>query len=109
MLAEGLAEESLDTNLLSSVFVDALTKPGTHDNWDTRKKFHAFWASFSPVTIGMVISVMIKLIVSEGQILGEHSSFYDLFRIEDGKIAEHWDTIETIMPRDKWQNDNGKF
>jgi predicted SnoaL-like aldol condensation-catalyzing enzyme len=21
--------------------------------------------------------------------------FYDLFRVENGKIAEHWDTIET--------------
>ena len=49
------------------------------------------------------------LAVSEGQFLGKHSSFYDLFRIEDGKIVEHWDTIETILPRDKWQNNNGKF
>jgi predicted SnoaL-like aldol condensation-catalyzing enzyme len=49
------------------------------------------------------------LSVSEGQFLGKHSSFYDLFRIENGKIVEHWDTIETIPPRDQWKNDNGKF
>ena len=49
------------------------------------------------------------LTVSEGQFLGKHSSFYDLFRIENGKIVEHWDTIETILPRSKWKNDNGKF
>jgi predicted SnoaL-like aldol condensation-catalyzing enzyme len=49
------------------------------------------------------------LVVSEGQ-LGEHlSSFYDLFRVEGGKIAEHWDTIETIPPRGDWKNENGKF
>lgn len=49
------------------------------------------------------------LAVSEGQFLGKHSSFYDLFRIESGKIVEHWDTIEEIPARDKWKNSNGKF
>ena len=37
-----------------------------------------------------------------------HVAFYDLFRVENGKIAEHWDTIETI-PAEDWKNDNGKF
>ena len=36
------------------------------------------------------------LVVSEGEFAGTHSSFYDLFRVENGKIAEHWDTIEAI-------------
>lgn len=49
------------------------------------------------------------LVVSEGKFKGKHSSFYDLFRIEDGKIIEHWDTIETIPPRSEWKHDNGKF
>ena len=49
------------------------------------------------------------LVVSEGSLAGNHSSFYDLFRVADGKIAEHWDTIETIAPRDQWRNENGKF
>jgi predicted SnoaL-like aldol condensation-catalyzing enzyme len=49
------------------------------------------------------------LAVSEGQFLGKYSSFYDLFRVEDGKIVEHWDTIEEIPSRDQWKNDNGKF
>ncbi len=49
------------------------------------------------------------LSVSEGQFLGMHASFYDLFRIEDGLIVEHWDTIETIPPKDQWKNTNGKF
>jgi predicted SnoaL-like aldol condensation-catalyzing enzyme len=49
------------------------------------------------------------LVVSEGQFAGKHSSFYDLFRVHNGKIAEHWDTIETIPPRAQWKNDNGKF
>lgn len=49
------------------------------------------------------------LTVSEGQFLNKHSSFYDLFRIDGGKIVEHWDAIEEIPPRDQWKNDNGKF
>ena len=49
------------------------------------------------------------LSVCEGYRDGEHSSFYDLFRIESSKIVEHWDTTEKIAPRSEWKNDNGKF
>ncbi len=49
------------------------------------------------------------LVVSEGSFGGRHVSFYDLFRVERNKIAEHWDTIEPIPPRDQWKNANGKF
>lgn len=49
------------------------------------------------------------LTVSEGKIGGKHSSFYDLFRVEKGKIAEHWDTIEAIPEKKVWTNANGKF
>lgn len=49
------------------------------------------------------------LSVAEGKFLGKHVSFYDLFRIENGKIVEHWDTIEEITSKDKQQNQNGKF
>jgi predicted SnoaL-like aldol condensation-catalyzing enzyme len=49
------------------------------------------------------------LTVSGGSFAGKPSAFYDLFRVENGKIAEHWDTIETIPPRSEWKNENGKF
>lgn len=49
------------------------------------------------------------LTVSEGTFLGKHSAFYDLFRVANGKIVEHWDVIETIPPRAEWKNENGKF
>lgn len=50
------------------------------------------------------------LTVSEGKFMkGDDSSFYDLFRLEDGKIVEHWDVIETILPKEQWKNSNGKF
>ena len=49
------------------------------------------------------------LAVCEGTRSGAHTAFYDLFRVADGKIVEHWDTVETIAPRSEWKNDNGKF
>ncbi|WP_426409975.1 nuclear transport factor 2 family protein [Bradyrhizobium ganzhouense] len=49
------------------------------------------------------------LTVSEGAFGGKHTSFYDLFRVSDGKIVEHWDTIETIPSKNQWKNANGKF
>lgn len=49
------------------------------------------------------------LVISEGQFGGKHVAFYDLFRVQRGKIAEHWDVIEAIPPRAQWKNANGKF
>lgn len=49
------------------------------------------------------------LSVSEGFLNGVHSSFYDLFRVANDKLVEHWDTTEAIPPRTEWKNDNGKF
>ncbi|RAR40693.1 nuclear transport factor 2 family protein [Paenibacillus sp. MDMC362] len=49
------------------------------------------------------------LTVSEGTLGGTHTSFYDLFRVENGKVAEHWDILETIPAEDEWKNSNGKF
>lgn len=49
------------------------------------------------------------LVVSEGHFGKDHNAFYDLFRVEDGKIAEHWDVIEPIPAEKDWKNSNGKF
>ncbi len=49
------------------------------------------------------------LTVNEGFRSGVHSSFYDLFRVANAKIVEHWDTIAEVPPRSEWKNDNGKF
>ena len=38
------------------------------------------------------------LAVSEGKLDGARVSSYDLFRVEDGFIAEHWDVIQAIPP-----------
>ena len=49
------------------------------------------------------------LAVSEGTFGGTPTSYYDLWRVENGKIAEHWDVMETIADQSTWQNQNGKF
>ncbi len=45
----------------------------------------------------------------EGTVDQIQTSFFDLYRLEDGKIVEHWDTTEAIPERSVWKNDNGKF
>jgi predicted SnoaL-like aldol condensation-catalyzing enzyme len=47
------------------------------------------------------------LVQSEGAFAGKPSAFYDLFRVENGKIAEHWDVIQEIPTESK--NANGMF
>lgn len=52
------------------------------------------------------------LAMSEGQFgkaPGAQVAFYDLFRVEDGQIVEHWDVIEPIPAKAEWKNTNGKF
>jgi len=49
------------------------------------------------------------LAISEGAFAGQHTSFYDLFRVDNGKIVEHWDILETILPESERKNTNGKF
>ncbi|NOC93096.1 nuclear transport factor 2 family protein [Ruegeria sp. HKCCD6604] len=44
---------------------------------------------------------------SEGTLGGVPTAFYDLFRVEDGKIVEHWDVIADIPS--EMAHDNGKF
>jgi predicted SnoaL-like aldol condensation-catalyzing enzyme len=49
------------------------------------------------------------LVMSEGRVGDKPSAFYDLYRIDNYKIVEHWDTISTIPPQSAWKNQNGKF
>ncbi len=44
-----------------------------------------------------------------GKAPGDHVAYYDLFRLENGQIVEHWDVIQPIPPKTEWKNNNGKF
>ncbi len=44
---------------------------------------------------------------SEGALGATPTAFFDLFRLQDGKIVEHWDTISEIPS--EMAHDNGKF
>jgi len=43
------------------------------------------------------------LVLSEGDLPSGPTALYDLFRVEDGKIVEHWDVLTPIPPRDQWK------
>ena len=49
------------------------------------------------------------LSVSEGIFMKEKVAFYDIFRVEDGKVVEHWDTVEKLTSTSEALNSNGKF
>ncbi|MFK7773753.1 MAG: hypothetical protein AB8F94_16500 [Saprospiraceae bacterium] len=52
------------------------------------------------------------LSISEGKFgkaPGDHVAFYDLFRLENGQIVEHWDVIQNVPAKADWKNENGKF
>ena len=49
------------------------------------------------------------LTMSEGKLGGQPTAYYDLFRLENGQIVEHWDVIAPIPPKSEWKNENGKF
>ena len=48
------------------------------------------------------------LTVSEGEWSGQTQAFYDLFRMEEGMIVEHWDVIQPV-PTEGLANTNGMF
>ncbi len=49
------------------------------------------------------------LVMSEGLFDNKPAAYYDLFRIENDRIEEHWDTIEEIPSKQASKNDNGKW
>lgn len=47
------------------------------------------------------------LVQNEGEFGGTPTAFYDLFRVEDGLIVEHWDTVQEIPA--EMAHSNGMF
>ncbi|HLG39075.1 MAG TPA: hypothetical protein VI461_05375 [Chitinophagaceae bacterium] len=49
------------------------------------------------------------LVCSDGKFAGKPTAFFDLFRIEKGKIMEHWDVLQELPPDNKMVHQNGFF
>jgi len=47
------------------------------------------------------------LVLSEGKFSGKHTAFFDLFRVEKGKVVEHWDVLQEVP--EKMAHGNGMF
>lgn len=75
--------------------LDALAKAGIAIKYDT---VHGVFGKGNFV-----------LTVSEGWFGDQATSYYDLFRVDGGKIVEHWDVIEPMLPAEQHANQNGKF
>lgn len=46
--------------------------------------------------------------LSHAIVAGVDCAVMDLFQVEDGRIVDHWDTVEAIAPVEEWVN-SGKF
>lgn len=49
------------------------------------------------------------LVMASGSIADKPVAYYDLFRVEGGKIEEHWDVIQNIPDEEHRRNRSGKF
>ena len=72
--------------------------------WENNDKAQVYTAVHKVLGEGNFV-----LVLSEGYVRKTHSAFYDLYRIENNKIKEHWDVIEEIPSLENQKNINGKF
>jgi hypothetical protein len=58
----------------------------------------------------------IKILIGQGDFVfiaakgwtdGEFRAFADILRLENGKLAEHWGTVDELPPPEERKNDNG--
>jgi predicted SnoaL-like aldol condensation-catalyzing enzyme len=84
---------------------------------DGLEGFGAFMGEMAKKGITMEYSKVHKVIgegnfvlaMSEGAFGGQPQAFYDLFRLENGLIVEHWDVIAPMPGPDAKHNEAGKF
>jgi predicted SnoaL-like aldol condensation-catalyzing enzyme len=57
----------------------------------------------------LTISGRISFGDGSNKINQQSTAFYDLFRVKNSKIAEHWGVISSIAPTEQAANSNAKF
>ena len=64
----------------------------------------------TPLLIGATLGLFGRSIPqASAQFDNAPTSFYDFYRIVGGKMVEHWDVLEPLVPREQSKNPNGKF
>jgi predicted SnoaL-like aldol condensation-catalyzing enzyme len=46
-------------------------------------------------------------LAAKGKVEGRPCAYIDLYRVEEGKIVEHWGFPEEVPPQRQWRNSNG--
>jgi len=101
----------IDTYISSEKYIQH--NPGSPDGKDAfvymmKMAKEQFWFKVNKTHLILAEGDFV-LVQSEGVMGGKDATFYDLFRVENRKVVEHWDVIESATPKDQWKNKNGKF
>jgi predicted SnoaL-like aldol condensation-catalyzing enzyme len=101
----------IDTYISSEKYIQH--NPGSPDGKDAfaymmKMAKEQFWFKVNKTHLVLAEGDFV-LVQSGGVMGGKDATFYDLFRIENGKVADHWDVIEPATPKEQWKNTNGKF
>ncbi len=112
--------------ILADDYLDHTSPPGLpNDRTGVRPKLEAFRAAFPDVIFVLEDGVAEGDLTAarwhwEGTHQGEFAGIaptgrrlsvrgMDFYRVRDGRIAEHWDVLEAMVPQEQWKNPNGKF
>ncbi len=84
--------------------------PHVADGMEGLQKAGPFLARFNYEKVVRVLGQgNFVLAMSQIAFDGQDAAVYDLFRVDDGRIVEHWDVLEMTLARSEWKNANGKF
>ena len=71
--------------------------------FESRKENYSYDFTFKVIGQGNFVVSFSKVVEGDDDI-----AVFDVFRLSNGLIVEHWDNKEKISPRSEWNN-SGKF
>jgi predicted SnoaL-like aldol condensation-catalyzing enzyme len=122
------ANKALVRSLVQDVLIDGAQRPLTDfissERYDQHNPlvadgldgFAAYLSELGARGGAMVYRQLHKLVgqgnfvvtLCEMELAGTPMAVFDIWRLENGRIVEHWDNMEPIPPKDEWVN-GGKF